>query len=169
MSCLGVLFSLDKKEVDKLKAFRLDKDRLEYLQEEIEEAYFDKYPERVAELDKSWDALHRSLTDGKLEYTNGIFPLSHVILGGEPLYFEGDYIMSLKTPDEVKQISPAIDKVDETHLKIGYQKIDTNDYGFPLTDDDFEYTWTWFESSKKFWRLAANENRYILFTDKTWH
>jgi hypothetical protein len=164
MSCLGVLFSLDKSEVDKLKAFTSDKDRLEYLQEEIEETYFDKYPERVAELDKSWDALHRSLTNGKLEYTNGVFPLSHVVLGGELLYYEGDYIMSLKTPDEVKQITSAVEKIDEDYLKKGYQKIDANDYGFPLTDEDFEYTWNWLDGAKEFWRLAAMENRYVLFT-----
>ena len=164
MSCLGVLFSLGTHEVDKLKAFKSDKDRLEYLQEEIEESYFNKYRERVAELDKSWDALHRSLTDGKLQYKNGSFPLNHIILDGEPLYFEGDYIMSLKSPEQVKQIAAAITEVDENYLKNGYEKIDPDDYGFPLTDDDFEYTWAWFDGSKEFWKLAAQENRYVLFT-----
>lgn len=71
---LGVLFSLDESEVEKLKSFETDEERLVYLQEEIEENYFEDYPQRVAELDKAWDALHRSLTDGKLEYTNGTFP-----------------------------------------------------------------------------------------------
>lgn len=105
MSCLGVLFSLEKKEIDKLKSFESDKERLDYLHQEIEETYFREYPGRVAELDKSWDALHRSLTDGKLEFTNGIFPLSHVVLGGDILYTSGDYIMTLKSPDRVKENS----------------------------------------------------------------
>jgi Domain of unknown function (DUF1877) len=164
MSCLGVLFSLDEKEVNKLKTLKSDRDRLEYLQEEIEEIYFERYPDRVSELDKSWDALHRSLTDGKLEYTNGQYPLSHIILGGEILYFEGDYIMTLKTPEQVKQIAFEINNIDEKYLKNGYNKINVDDYGFPLTDDDFQYTWDWFDGSKEFWKLAADENRFVLFT-----
>jgi Domain of unknown function (DUF1877) len=164
MSCLGVLFSLNEKEVNKLKSFKSDEDRLEYLQEEIEEIYFEKFPEKVAELDKSWDALHRGLTNGKLEYSNGNFALNHIILGGEIIYLGDNYIMTLKTPEQVKQIAVDIDKVDKEFLRIGYNKIDANEYGFPLSEDDFEYTWTWFDSSKEFWKLAATENRYVLFT-----
>lgn len=164
MSCLGVLFALDEIAVGKLKSFRSDEDRLNYLQEEIEEIFFDKYPDYVAELDKAWDALHRSLTDGNLEYTNGNFPLNHVVLGGEIIYTSGDYIMTLKTPEQVEKIADEITKVDISELRNRYNKIDTDSYGFPLTDDDFEYTWTWFEGSKEFWQLAATEKRYVLFT-----
>ena len=164
MSCLGVLFSLEEKEVNKLKSFKSDDDRLDYLQQEIEAIYFEDFPERVAELDKSWDAIHRSLTDGKLGYTNGSFPLNHVILGGEIIYFGKDYIMTLKTPGQVKQISLEIDKISEEILKTGYYSIDEQDYGFPLSEDDFEYTWTWLDGSKEFWKLAAAENRFVLFT-----
>jgi Domain of unknown function (DUF1877) len=164
MSCLGVLFSLDVETVGKLKSFKSDEDRLDYLQEEIEEKYFSEFPDKIAELDKSWDTLHRCLTDGKLEYKNGQFPLSHVILGGEILYFGSDYIMTLKTPDQVKQIADSLNSIDKEYLKRGYSKIDEKDYGFPLSDDDFEYTWTWFDGSKKFWNLAGGQDRYVLFT-----
>ncbi len=81
MSCLGVLFSLDEQTAIKLKSFTSDESKLEFVQGEIEEVYFDEHPVRVAELVQSWDALHRSLTDGKLDYTNGSFPLNHVIMG----------------------------------------------------------------------------------------
>lgn len=164
MSCLGVLFSLDEKEVKKLKNFKSSGDRLNYVQEEIEEIYFYKYPARVAELDKAWDALHRSLTDGRLEYTNGTFPLNHVILGGEILFDHDHYIMTLKSPRQVKQIALGLKSVDEAFLKNGYNKINANEYGIPLTDDDFDYTWYWFNLSKQFWELAAKEDRYVLFT-----
>jgi hypothetical protein len=164
MACLGVLFSLDEKEVKKLKSFKSDEDRLEYLQEEIEETFFEKYPDKVAELDKSWDALHRSLTDGKLEWENGTFPLNHVILAGELLYSEDDYIMSLKTPEQVSQIAEAVEKVTEDDLRKGYNRIDVKDYGFELSVEDFEYMWQWFNSSKEFWKKASQEKRYVLFT-----
>lgn len=164
MACLGVLFSIDEKTVKKLKAFKTDEKRLEYLQEEIEEVFFEQYPEKVAELDKSWDAIHRCLTDGKLEWENGEYPLNHVILGGELLYHEEDYIMSLKTPNQVQDIANIIDKVTEELLKAGYNKIDTTDYGFELTEADFIYTLDWFKDSIDFWKQAAKEKRYVLFT-----
>ncbi len=164
MACLGVLFSLDEKTVSKLKAFKSDEDRLEYLQEDIEENIMGNEPERFAEFDKSWDALHRSLTDGKFEWTNGTFPLNHVILGGQQIYHEHDYIMSLKTPEQVKQIAEAIVRISEEDLRNGYYNIDSKDYGFDLTYEDFEYTWTWFQGSLEFWKKAALENRFVLFT-----
>jgi hypothetical protein len=118
----------------------------------------------VAELDKSWDALHRSLTDGKLEYTNGQFPFNHVILGGEILYNAGDYIITLKTPEQVKDIAIAIEQLEKNALRDGYRKIDEDDYGSPLTEEDFEYTWEWMEGTKDFWTTAAANNRHVLFT-----
>jgi len=164
MACLGVLFSLDEKTVFKLKSFKSDEDRLEYLQEDIEETTMNNEPERFAEFDKSWDALHRSLTDGKFEWTNGTFPLNHVILGGQQIYHKNDYIMSLKTPEQVEKIAVAIEKISKEDLRKGYNNIDNKDYGFDLTDEDFEYTWTWFQDSLEFWKKAASEKRYVLFT-----
>ena len=171
MACLGVLFSLDEKTVLKLKSFKSDEERLDYLQEEIEEEMMSNEPERFAELDKSWDALHRSLTDGKLEwtdetlkFTNGTFPLNHVIIGGEPLYFGDDYIMSLKTPEQTIRIAEAISQISKETLSNGYYAIDSDEYGFELTEEDFEYTWTWFQESLEFWKKAAAEKRYVLFT-----
>lgn len=164
MACLGVLFSLDEKMVSKLKSFESDEDRLEFLQEEIEETIMGTEPEHFAEFDKSWDALHRSLTDGRLDWANGTFPLNHVILGGQQIYKEGDYIMSLKTPDQVEKIAEAVEKITEENLRNAYYQINSDDYGFELTDEDFEYTWTWFQDSKDFWKTAASEKRFVLFT-----
>ncbi|MHA3787807.1 YfbM family protein [Flavobacterium hauense] len=171
MACLGVLFSLDEKTVLKLKSFETDEERLDFLQEEIEEDLMSNHPDKFVELDKSWDALHRSLTDGKFEWTNGQmelangnFPLNHTILGGQQLYFQDDYIMSLKTPEQVVEILKAISLVTQKTLRDGYKRIDSEDYGFELTDEDFDYTWEWFQESLEFWKNAASEKRYVLFT-----
>ena len=94
MSCLGVAFSLDEKTVLKLKSFKSDEKRLDFL-DDIEEQIMDNEPESFAEFDKSWDALHRSLTDGKLDWTNGTYPLNHVILGGQQIYYDDDYTITL--------------------------------------------------------------------------
>ncbi|MCC8154338.1 MAG: YfbM family protein, partial [Tannerellaceae bacterium] len=137
---------------------------LDYLQEEIEETYFDKYQERLAELDKSWDALHRCLTDGYLKTKPEHYPGSYVILGGEELYGEEDYIMVLKTPAEVNEIAKFAGSVTEEYIKEKYYQIPVEDYGFELNEDDCGYTWEWFNASKEFWKKAASENRYVLFS-----
>ena len=108
MGCLGVHFALDEKTVRKLKSFRREADRLDYIQEELEETYIEEHPEWVAETDKAWDAIHRALTDGDLAWDNGGYPLNHVILGGELLYTGEDYVMRLKTPAQVKEVSAAL-------------------------------------------------------------
>lgn len=165
MACRAVLYSLDENLASQLKALKSEKDRLTFLYNEIDTTYYEKYPERVATLDKTWDALHRCLTDGYLDYTNGTFPLNHVIMGGEILYTKSDFIITLKTPEQVQQIAPAIEKIDEAELRQRYFSIiDADDYDVPLDEEDFEYTWEWFEGSKPFWTLAARENRYVLFT-----
>jgi hypothetical protein len=164
MSCLGVHFSLTADEVAKLKSFKKDEQRLEYLQEELEEAYFAGDRQFIAETDKAWDAIHRALTDGQLAYDNGEFPLSHVILGGEPLYFSGDYIMSLKTPEEIRSIAEALKSIGREELHRRYCLIDTDEYGCSVDDEDFEYTWHSFEDLVGFFERAANQGRFVLFT-----
>lgn len=60
MGCLAVLFALDEQQVLNLEAVPR-KDRAYYMHEEIEEIFFDDYPEYTQELDKAWDAMHREI------------------------------------------------------------------------------------------------------------
>lgn len=164
MACLGVLFAIDQQTVDLITSLSSDEERVEYVAEVLEEDYFDNHPQWVGELDKAWDALHRSLTDGKLTYDNGEFPLSHVIFGGEVLCSTEDYIIVLKNQDQVKAIAKAVAKLTKEELSAGYFQLDADEYGDAVTADDFEYTWQWFESSKEFWQRAAEGDRDVLFT-----
>jgi hypothetical protein len=164
MSCLGVHFSIDEEIVNKLKSFSNDEERLDFLQSELEEDYLENYPNWTVETDKAWDAIHRTLTDGKLGWENGEYPLNYFILGGELLYTNDDYIMSLKTPEQVKDVAKAIASINQTIFREKYYKMDSKDYGFSLENDDFEYTWENFDNARKFWYRALEENRYILFT-----
>jgi len=163
MGCLGVHFALSEKEVSELRSQPDDASRLEQLQEEIEPTYFEEHPELLAENDKAWDAIHRTLTDGKLAWDNGKYPLNHVIMGGEPLYSEGDYIISLKTPRQVQDIATALPSVTESDFRKRYFGIDKS-YGSPLSEEDFGYTWGNFQSVRELFLRAASENRYVLFT-----
>ena len=151
-------------DVDKLRAFPDDASRLDHLTEEIEESYFADHPELVMDSDKAWDAMHRVLTGGELSWNDVDYPLSHVILGGASLYEEPDYIMSLKTPKQVQDIAAALPSMTEPEFRERYFAIDANSYGFPLSEEDFDYTWKNFQSVREFFLRVANLDRYVLFT-----
>lgn len=155
---------MTENEVMHLRSFPSDQSRLEHFQEDLEELYFEQHPDLKAESDKSWDALHRALTDGELSWDGGKYPFSHVVLGGESLYSENDYIMSLKTPPQVLDIAAAVPLIGEAELRRGYFAIDPDRYGFPLSDEDFEYTWNWFQDVRDLYDRAAKLRRYVLFT-----
>ena len=164
MACLGVLFSIDQTTVELIRQLPSEEERVDYVKEVIEEDYFKNQPQWIAELDKSWDALHRSLTDGQLAWDNGEYPLSHVIFGGEILCANGSYVIVLKTKEQVAEIASAVDKVTKRRLRAQYFLLDAEEYDGEVDEEDFEYTWQWFEDSKAFWQKAAEENRSVLFT-----
>lgn len=164
MSCLGVHFALEQAEVDSLLLLDTDADRLGYLEQVIEERYFAGPRELVAESDKSWDAMHRALSDGTLAPDGGRYPLDHVVLGGRSLYAGDDYIMSLKTPAQVEDIAAALSLVNHDEFRARYDRIQQADYAGQLGDEDFAYTWEWFASVRALYAMAAVVGRAVLFT-----
>jgi hypothetical protein len=163
VGCLGLHFSLDVDQVAALRALDED-DRVKFVQEQFEEELWSADKSRIQETDKAWDAIHRSLTDGALAWDNGSYPLNHVILGGELLYRESDYILSLKSADEVRDIADALGSVTRERLRAGYNSIEADACGYRVGDDDFEYTWSWFKSLVDFYKRAAAAGHAVLFT-----
>ena len=164
MACLGVHFALSDEDVSSLLATACDEDRLHFLQDEIEERYFQDPGAYIAQSDKAWDAMHRLLSGGPLSYEGGNYPLSHVVIGGEPIYLQDDYIMSLKTPAQVAEVATALGALSQGEFRARYDAIDAVDYGFDLSNEDFEYTWSWFQQVRSLFQRAASENRHVLFT-----
>jgi Domain of unknown function (DUF1877) len=107
--------------------------------------------------------MHRALSDGELTWVGGDYPLNHVILGGEPLYTQPDYIVSLKSPDQVRDIAAALPGVTEAEFRRRYFAIDAEVYGFPVDERDFAYTWHWFQEVRRLYTTAAAEGRHVLF------
>ncbi len=164
MSCLGVHFALTEKEAVHLRSLPDDRSRLQHVREVIEESYFREHSELMAESAKSWDALHRTLTDGQISWTGGKYPWSHVVLAGEQLYRKSDYFMSLKTPQQVHDIAQLLPAITESEFRQRYFAIDAKSYGFPLSEEDFGYTWEWFQGVRELYQRAAREGRFVLFT-----
>lgn len=163
MGCLGVHFSLSSDEVERLRTID-ESARVDFVHEVIEQEYFTNQPERKVESDKAWDAMHRVLSDGELTWNGGDYPLNHVVLGGELLYTGSDFIMVLKSPDQVRDVAAALPGVTEDEFRRRYFGLDPNSYGCPLSEIDFAYTWDLFQDVREFWMTAASEERYILFT-----
>ena len=90
MGCMGGLRAVTGKELGRLRALPRKARNIDYLDRELvqEDAY---------DMDKSWDAIHRALTGGKLEYGNTPAPGCWAVLGGEVLRGgregEEDYIV----------------------------------------------------------------------------
>ncbi len=162
MSCLGVHFALSSADLKRVLAATGNDDALqELIHEDIEERYEDKWQFHT---DKAWDALHRCLTDGRLEYESGPFPLSYAVLGGRQLYEGTDFIVSLVEPQHVQATALALEAVTKEWLRERYLLLDPDDYEGEIDDDDFEYTWANFEGLPEFFAHAARARRAVIFT-----
>lgn len=164
MSGRGVHFALTLEDVAALKAQPSDEDRLTFISGEIEERYFDEWPDRVAETDKAWDAIHRVLSGGTLGSPPSAYPLTHVILGGEQLYSGPDYILSLTSPADVQAAAAALENVSGDELHRRYLALDPNDYDGEIGEEDWAYTWDWFQVLREFWMRAAASGHHVVFT-----
>lgn len=160
MACRGVLFAIKPSETKKLRNCEDDDELVEYIQENIEEEWDEDW---LCETDKAWDAIHRCFADGKLELFGGKAPLNSIIFGGEILNTEPDYYVSLKSNDLVKEIAKEISSISKEKLRDLYYRIN-DDYAEELNDEDFEYTWEWFECIKEFYEKVAKTNRDVIFT-----
>ena len=80
------------------------------------------------------------------------------------IYELDDYIMSLKTPWEVKAIADGLRAVTKQVFRQEYFSIDQDDYGFAIGEEDYEYTWSWFQGVRELYYRAAEAGRYVLFT-----
>lgn len=161
MACRGVHFALTEEEYTKVCACKSDADLIELIQEEIEEKWDEEW---LRETDKAWDAIHRCLTDGKLEWDNGSFPLSAVIIGGKQLHKGDDYIVSIVTPEQVRSIAEVLRGIDKATLRKGYEQIKQEDYDGDIGEEDFEYTWEWFKELPSLYEKAAQNGRGVLFS-----
>ncbi len=159
MASLGVFFAVDDTDAARLKAAPDDEGVMEVV-EEIKERWNEKW---LYQIDKAWDALHRSLTDGTLDL-DGDEALNLAVLGGSSLYEGEDYFVILKTPQQCVAIAEALSDFDQARLRVRYDKIDAEDYGVPPSEEDFAYTWVWFEGLADFYRKAASAQRHVIFT-----
>ncbi|MGE3821405.1 MAG: YfbM family protein [Isosphaeraceae bacterium] len=158
MGCRGVHFALSPEELADLEAAK-DDEALMALIEEIEDRWDRDW---LVETDKAWDAIHRCLTDGTLEY--GPSPLHKCVLGAANRHSGDDYVVNLLGSEEVKEVAEAIREIDEDVMRRAYFAIDPGSYDGDLSEDDFGYTWENFLELRAFFEKAARQVRAVAFT-----
>lgn len=167
MACRGVHFALTKEQESKLLTLTTNKELLDYIQGEVEESWDEEW---LVQMDKAWNAIHRCLTDGTLN-VKGSDIYEKCILGGKSLYTSDDYIITYISSGQVQEVARAINDIAKSTFRnkyFGMKKkflwIDLTDYDGPLNEEDFEYTWSYFEDLRCFFAKVANTERSIIFT-----
>jgi hypothetical protein len=157
---LGMHFAITDEDRRKLLEMEGDDEAIsEYVHDVIEE----RDDDYNVGTDKAWDAIHRSLTDGRLAFGNGSSPLNLAVLGGKLLTSCEDEPVILVDTNHVAAVAAALMAVTEESLRTGYERIDAADYA-AFGEEDFEYTWENFIDLAYFWRHAAASKRHVIFT-----
>ncbi|MES9541415.1 MULTISPECIES: YfbM family protein [unclassified Actinomadura] len=153
---LGVHFAITDEQERALLAG--DEDAVAELLEDLEENWEDDHLK--VDTDKAWEAVHRCLGDGTLDYEG--YPLSHAVLGGRHLHQEF-YVVHVSAA-EVRDVAEALRPLDKGRLRQRYDTLPPDDHAGPRGDQDFEYTWTNFADVRAFYQRAAKAGRAVIFT-----
>lgn len=125
--------------------------------------------ENVLDIDKSWHAIHFTLT-GEVWGADEKNILSQIVFGGEPVNDEdmGYGPARLLKKALVYQLSNALEKIDESSFRQCFD-IDgmIENHVYPIMDDEnvdefFEYVWSNFKELKEFFRQAADQGQNII-------
>lgn len=167
MACRGVFFALTPKEESALLSAPDSDAVVELLTEEIEERWDEPW---LQEMDKSWDAIHRCLGDGSLRNSQPSLT-AKAILGGRQLSSRSDWVVSFLDAAEVRQVAAALTPLDEPEFRRRYFGLKKKFLWFDLTayegeigEQDFEYSWAYFEDMRRLFAKAAAAGRPMVFT-----
>jgi hypothetical protein len=118
----------------------------------------------IAGLDKSWDVIHRCLTDGAhRDFGKGTTPLSWCLLGGQSLHSGKEYIVCYTTADQAAQAAAALDEIDVDWFLDKYRRLPSAGYTGPISNEDFEYSWDYFTNTRNLYSKAAASSRGVVF------
>lgn len=179
MSCLGRHYALKEAQCARLLACTDDDERIDYLHEELDETC--EEDDSYVDTDKAWDAIHRCLgdfpphtpyfypVDAKyggyaLPEDHGSYPLKLAVLGGRRVTDdESRYFVRLIEANEVGDLAEALKPITKGWMRERYFKNCEGawpEYG----EEDFEYTWAYFEDMRDFFRRIAPSGRSVIFT-----
>ncbi len=118
------------------------------------------------DLDKAWHGLHYLLCG---EAFGGEEPLYNALMGGRPINEEEteDIIVRYLTPDQVREVSAALEALDDDALSKGFAPDDMNEAGvYPAPDwndaGELDYLLGYYGPMKQYYRQAAENGEGML-------
>ncbi len=160
MPGLGVHFALTDEETKRLLALEGNHPVTAF----IEEIKAGDDHSRSFSSKMSWDALHRSLSNGTLFSDEGEYPLNRAILGGKHLYDAEEYVIAYVAANEVKDVAAALAPLTEQDLRTRYDLIDPDEYDGKHGGEDFQGILEGFRGLRSFYKKAAADGRSVVFT-----
>jgi len=160
VACRGVLFAIPTSTEQELLAAASDDEVIDII-DTLESEWED---ENLCETDKSWDAMHRALSDGSLDLEGGEYPLNRAILGGRQLYQGDDNFVVFVGAPEVVDVARALATIDEAAFRERYHRLVPHDYAPEYGEEDLDYTWTYLCEVRAFYEHAARRERAVVFT-----
>jgi len=121
---------------------------------------------QILELKKTWDAIHRCLTDGTLDPEAGDFPLNHVILGGKQLHKGDDYVAAVVRPDMVTFIATGLHDLKEPDFRKCFFALGEKGYDQPINEKEYSFIWHMIHEIRAFFEFCDEERYAVLFTGK---
>ena len=166
MARLGVHFVLTDEQRAKLLSLESDEARLDYLQEDIEQAWDES---NVYETDKAWYGIHRCLTGPQawewpdVDDEAGTYPLNVCFFGGKALYSKPESAINLIEPDALHDLVVAIAPLDRAWFDKAFA--DYCQGCWPDDGDDGrEYVWEYFTGLKNFLTQNDGKGRSLIFS-----
>ncbi len=161
MAGRGVLFAIGDGDVAALLGADGHAEVVKYVKGTIQERWEKDF---VAETDKAWYAIHMCVA-GSAALDESEAPESRAIFGSATLTTEDDRTVAFTPADEVAATAAALAAIDRDALRAQYDLIDPETYAWAdLSDDDFKYTWVYFEAARNLWQKAADAGRAVIFT-----
>ena len=96
--------------------------------------------------------------------TNSIRAPPHCVLGPRQLHDGDDYIVSLLSPEEVRDVAKALDPVTAEWFEERYSTVVPKDHAPEYGQDDLDYTWSNIQAVKALFQKAAGSGRAVIFT-----
>ena len=158
---------MNSREAEALLASPTTDARIEFLNSLY---YIAESEKRLQSVDKSWDAMHRVLCGGWLDHKHGDETLRACVIGGQQLSDNPSWIISYVDLAMAKRIAPAIADIQYGWFREQYFALNRNPrgwfvhrYDYPMSEEDFEYTWEYFTFVQAFYRDAAHRNLSSVF------
>ena len=121
---------------------------------------------QVVECKRTWDAIHRCLTEGTLDPTGGEVPMNHAILGGKQLNKGNEFIAVLVRPDLTPFVAEAMHDMKEPDFRQRFFALGQHGYDQPINEKEYTLVWHHVQELRSFFEFCSEERFAVLFTAK---